>query len=136
MLVFFNDLRATPLRKHAKIQGVRFSTVHPRVMNDVRSIPRAEVAALGGIQRAAARMVRAAADVAHAGLENRAASVEISGEGRSLALPRSATSAERLPHDLPEALIDSEIAAHEQAANLKVLATAFEMSETLLDIKR
>jgi hypothetical protein len=115
---------------------MRDSTVHPRVMNDVRSIPRAEAAALGGIQRAEARMVRAAADVAHKSLENRAANVEISEEGRSLALPLSGELAARPPHDLPEALIDSEIAAHEQAANLKVLATAFEMSETLLDIKR
>lgn len=81
-------------------------------------------------------MVRAAADVAHAGLvQNQAAKVSISSEGRDLAQGPSTAAPGRPPHDLAEALLDSEVAKHELAANVKVLSTRSEMDRTLLDIK-
>jgi hypothetical protein len=106
-------------------------------MIDPVGIPRAESAALGGIRRAQARMDQAAADVAHAGVvQNHAALVGISDAGRALASSLPDRSGVRPAHDLPEALIDSEIASHELAANVKVLSTALEMDETLLQLKK
>lgn len=110
-------------------------------MIDPVGVPRAQQAALGGIQRAQGRLNQAAADVAHDGVvQNEAARVTFSDEARKLASASghspSPLGGERPRHDLPEALVDSMVAEHEMAANVKVLQTTDEVEKTLMDIKK
>jgi hypothetical protein len=104
--------------------------------------PNAEASALLGLRRADARMDKAAANVAYSGLAaNEASRVAFSPEGLALAETANANmggaetaGAARPPEDLPTALVDSSIAQHEQAANIKVLQASEAMQRDLLDI--
>lgn len=99
-------------------------------------------AAIGGIKKAHQKLERAAADVAHHGARSaEAMRVSFSEEGRRLAAA-SETSQEqpagdkRTVPDLAEALVNSNLAKHEHATNIKVLQTVEQVSDALLGVKR
>lgn len=93
----------------------------------------AEESAISGIERSHKKLEGAAQEITRASLgANRAASVAISAEGRSLALSAEDGST----GDLAGALVESLSAKHEQAANIKVLETSDEMKRELLRATR
>jgi hypothetical protein len=89
-------------------------------MTAIRDVPAGFSSAISGIQRAVERIERSAENVSSAGP---AAVLHISDEARA--------AAERAP-SLEESLIDSRIASHDLAANVRTLQTSDEMTHALL----
>jgi hypothetical protein len=98
-------------------------------MMSVRDLPSGSVSAVQGIHRAVERFDRAAATVAEAGpRQSNAAVVQISDEARAAALKsQDGDGFER-------GLIESMVAQHQLAANVRTLETSDEMTQALMDL--
>jgi hypothetical protein len=95
-------------------------------MSAIRELPTAFVSGTQGIQRGVERFERAAAEIATAGpTQNGAAVLHISDEARA--------AAQRVP-SLEEAVLESQVATHEFAANVRSLQASDEMASQLLDV--
>jgi hypothetical protein len=99
-------------------------------MMSVRDLPSGSVSAVQGIHRAVERFDRAAATVAEAGpRQSNAAVVQISDEARAAAAKNQSQD-----EGFEQGLIESMIAQHQLAANVRTLETSDEMTQALMDL--